>query len=74
MKRWVAGLTLVIGLVALLIAQLAGLLNRGAPIRVGLLHSETGDMANSEKSLIDAEVLALEEINAMEGLLGHRAG
>jgi urea transport system substrate-binding protein len=72
MKRWAAGLTLVIGLVALLIAQLAGLLNRGAPIRVGLLHSETGDMANSEKSLIDAEVLALEEINANGGLLSRR--
>ena len=31
---------------------------------VGLLHSQTGPMAISEKSLIDAEVLALEEINA----------
>ena len=29
-------------------------------------------MANSEKSLIDAEVLALEEINAKGGLLGRR--
>jgi Periplasmic binding protein domain len=45
-----------------------GLLDRVAPIRVGLLHSETGDMAISEKSLIDSEVLALEEINARGGL------
>ena len=43
-----------------------------APIRVGLLHSQTGDMANSEKPLIDAELLALDEINARGGLLGRR--
>jgi len=42
------------------------------PIRVGLLHSRTGAMEVSEKSLIDAEVLALEEINAGGGLLGRR--
>jgi len=29
------------------------------PILVGLLHSQTGPMAISEKSMIDAEVLAL---------------
>jgi urea transport system substrate-binding protein len=40
------------------------------PIIVGLLHSETGPMAISEQSMIDAEVLALEEINARGGLLG----
>jgi urea transport system substrate-binding protein len=41
-----------------------------APIRVGILHSQTGPMAISEKSMVDAEVLALEEINARGGLLG----
>ncbi|MFN9368401.1 MAG: urea ABC transporter substrate-binding protein [Planctomycetia bacterium] len=40
------------------------------PIVVGLLHSQTGPMAVSERSMIDAEVLALEEINATGGLLG----
>src|SRR5262249_26939431 len=40
------------------------------PIRIGILHSQTGPMAISEKSMIDAEVLALEEINADGGLLG----
>jgi urea transport system substrate-binding protein len=40
------------------------------PILVGLLHSQTGPMAISEKSMIDAEVLALEEINAAGGILG----
>jgi urea transport system substrate-binding protein len=38
-------------------------------IKVGILHSQTGTMAISEKSLIDAEQLAIEEINAKGGLL-----
>ena len=42
------------------------------PIVVGLLHSQTGPLAISEKSLIDAEVLALEEINARGGVAGRR--
>ncbi|MFM1903578.1 MAG: hypothetical protein RLZZ440_1478 [Planctomycetota bacterium] len=40
------------------------------PIVVGILHSQTGPMAVSERSMIDAEVLALEEINRAGGLLG----
>lgn len=40
------------------------------PIVVGLLHSQTGPMAVSERSMIDAEVLAIEEINRQGGLLG----
>lgn len=41
------------------------------PILVGLIHSQSGPLAISEKSLIDAEVLALEEINA-RGLIPGR--
>ncbi|MDR3394711.1 MAG: urea ABC transporter substrate-binding protein [Parasulfuritortus sp.] len=40
------------------------------PIRIGLLHSLTGTMAVSERPLVDAERLAVEEINAQGGLLG----
>ena len=43
-----------------------------APIRVGILHSLTGTMAISEKSVVDATVLAIDEINARGGLLGRR--
>jgi urea transport system substrate-binding protein len=52
-------------------AALEGLL-AGArpPIVVGLIHSQTGPLAISEKSLIDAEALALEEINARGGIAG----
>ena len=42
------------------------------PIVVGLLHSQTGPMAISEKSLIDAERMAVEEINARGGVAGRR--
>lgn len=43
-----------------------------SPIVVGILHSQTGPMAVSEKSMVDAEVLALEEINRAGGLLGRQ--
>jgi urea transport system substrate-binding protein len=42
------------------------------PIRVGILHSTTGPMAVNEASMIDAEKLAIEEINAAGGLLGRK--
>ena len=57
---------------AILVWRVYDVLGPFVPIRVGLLHSETGDMAISEKPLIDAEVMALEEINAHGGLLGRR--
>lgn len=40
------------------------------PIRIGVLHSLTGTMASSERPLVDAMRLAVEEINAGGGLLG----
>lgn len=40
------------------------------PIRVGVLHSLTGTMAISEKSVADATLMAIEEINQKGGLLG----
>ncbi|KAB2352398.1 urea ABC transporter substrate-binding protein [Actinomadura rudentiformis] len=42
------------------------------PIRLGILHSLTGPHAFSEKRLVDAEILAIEEINAAGGVLGRR--
>ncbi|WP_457798274.1 urea ABC transporter substrate-binding protein [Methylocystis sp. S23] len=43
-----------------------------APIKVGILHSRSGPMAISENSMVDAELLAIEEINAKGGLLGRK--
>ncbi|WP_017714184.1 urea ABC transporter substrate-binding protein [Prochlorothrix hollandica] len=42
----------------------------GDTIKVGLLHSLSGTMAISETTVVDAEELAIEEINAAGGILG----
>ena len=44
----------------------------GPPIRVGILHSRTGTMAISERPVIDAVLLAVEELNSEGGVLGRR--
>jgi urea transport system substrate-binding protein len=45
---------------------------RQQPIKVGILHSLTGTMAISEKSVVDATLLAIAEINHQGGLLGRK--
>lgn len=42
----------------------------GTPIKVGILHSRTGTMAISERPVIDATQLAIDEINEKGGVLG----
>jgi urea transport system substrate-binding protein len=42
----------------------------GPPIKVGILHSLTGTMAISEKPVVDATLLAIEEVNERGGVLG----
>lgn len=42
----------------------------GETIKVGILHSLSGTMAISETTVVDAEMLAIEEINAAGGVLG----
>ncbi|MBW4537939.1 MAG: urea ABC transporter substrate-binding protein [Myxacorys chilensis ATA2-1-KO14] len=42
----------------------------GNTVKVGILHSLSGTMAISEKSVVDAENLAIEEINKAGGVLG----
>lgn len=41
-------------------------------VKVGLLHSMTGSMAISEQAVLDAEKLAIKEINEAGGVLGCR--
>ncbi|KAJ3101170.1 hypothetical protein HDU96_010091 [Phlyctochytrium bullatum] len=41
-------------------------------VNVGILHSQTGTLAISEISVIQAELLAIDEINAAGGVLGKR--
>jgi urea transport system substrate-binding protein len=40
------------------------------PVVVGVLHSQSGTMAVSENPVVDATVLAVEEVNAAGGVLG----
>lgn len=42
----------------------------GETIKVGILHSLSGTMAISETTVVDAEMLAIKEINAAGGVLG----
>ncbi len=54
----------------------AGCRNRVTPpamptVKVGILHSQTGVMSTNESLLRDVELLAIEEINATGGVLGH---
>jgi urea transport system substrate-binding protein len=42
----------------------------GETVKVGILHSLTGTMSISEKAVVDAEQLAIKEINAAGGVLG----
>jgi urea transport system substrate-binding protein len=73
MKRWLTALLALAVISAVTIwAVLWGYGRVEKPIRVGILHSKTGAVAISEKSMIDAEVLALTEINQSGGLLGRR--
>ena len=74
MKRfWLAiAVLLVLGATAFVVCYWLALRFRQKPIVVGILHSKTGAMAISESSMIDAEILALEQINARGGLLGRR--
>ncbi|MCM3650305.1 urea ABC transporter substrate-binding protein [Metabacillus litoralis] len=44
--------------------------SKGDTVQVGILHSLSGTMAISEVSLRDAELMAIEEINAAGGVLG----
>ncbi len=49
-----------------------GFRTRPEKVKVGILHSQTGTMSISETSLRDAEILAIEEINASGGILGRQ--
>lgn len=42
------------------------------PIKLGILHSLTGSQALSEKPMIDAQLMAIDEINAKSGILGRK--
>lgn len=68
-------LKIIIALVLIGLLIIAALMVRrhyfvaATPIKIGVVHSLTGTMAVSEKPLVDALRLAVEEVNAQGGLL-----
>jgi urea transport system substrate-binding protein len=42
------------------------------PIKIGILHSLSGTMAISERSVVDAALLAVDEINDRGGVIGRQ--
>jgi urea transport system substrate-binding protein len=50
----------------------AGADTSGSTVKVGVLHSLSGTMAISEKAVADAELMAIDEINATGGVLGKK--
>ncbi len=48
----------------------AAVVPAGQPIRVGILHSTSGTMAESESPVVDATLLAIRELNEAGGVLG----
>ena len=65
-----------IGGVAVALAAVGFFAMRGkmtqGPIKVGILHSKTGTMGISENTVIEAEKLAIDEINAAGGIKGRK--
>jgi urea transport system substrate-binding protein len=68
-RRWalVASVAVVASVLGLLIGFGRG---RVEPIRVGVLHSLSGTMAISERPVVEATLMAIDELNAAGGLLG----
>jgi urea transport system substrate-binding protein len=54
------------------LSSLAPIARSQSMIKVGILHSLSGTMAVSEKSAVDAELLAIEEINKSGGIFGQQ--
>jgi urea transport system substrate-binding protein len=70
-KKWLIPLTIT---AILLIGIIFWFSNKNArtTIKVGILHSLSGDLAISEKPVADATLLAIKEINANGGILGRK--
>lgn len=58
------------GLALMLLVSLLGCTDEATPIKVGVLHSLSGTMADSERPVAMATQMAIEEINANGGVLG----
>jgi urea transport system substrate-binding protein len=77
-KRWLSSVCSLAASCALSVTAMAaevnttGLAVTDSTVKVGILHSVTGTMAISETGSVQAEKLAIEQINAMGGVLGRK--
>ncbi|MFG0263867.1 MAG: transporter substrate-binding protein [Rhodopirellula sp. JB055] len=76
-RRWFMGGVASIGVIALGGLSLQGFFSanpvpQGDPIKVGVLQSLSGTMSTNGTSVVDATLLAIEEINLSGGLLGRQ--
>jgi len=69
-KRRLIKHALLLGAFSLLPFSLVSQVQAAETVKVGIIHSLTGTMAISEASVVDAEKLAIDEINARGGVLG----
>jgi len=70
-KSLLAAFIVMVGMVTVWYASSWKILEQ-ATIKVGILHSLTGTMAESETPVVEATLLAIEKINANGGLLGRK--
>jgi urea transport system substrate-binding protein len=69
-KRRLIKQALLLGAFSLLPFSLLSQVQAAETVKVGIINSLTGTMAMSEASVVDAEKLAIDEINASGGVLG----
>lgn len=69
-RLWLLSILFIAALVLVIVISKQFIQTKLNPIKIAALHSITGPMAISEKPLVDAITLAVEEINATGGLLG----
>jgi urea transport system substrate-binding protein len=68
---WLAlGVAAVFGVAFFLFRPKAPPVGNTEPVVVGVLHSQSGTMETSERPVVDATLLAIEEVNAAGGVLG----
>ncbi|QEH35489.1 Aliphatic amidase expression-regulating protein [Aquisphaera giovannonii] len=74
LKEWGRGLALTAtnAVAPIVLTGCIPTVSRLPTVKVGILHSQTGTMSISETSLRDAELLAIEDINATGGVLGRQ--
>jgi len=72
-KKWYLILAIFpICIISLLLWYILSLSQSQKTIKVGILHSLTGDLAISEKPVADATLLAIREVNAAGGIFGKK--